>query len=108
MGNVTIKSSYNIWKFDIVWPQKYKATVVVNWTIENKIIILKEWKLVASAALHIIRHYVIHFNDFWFVWKLLSMEHYPLYNYMERCAHYDTLAPDPTAKVTLPLRSSWK
>jgi hypothetical protein len=55
--------------------------------MENNTIILKQWKLVASAALHMIKQSVIHFNDLLLVWKLLSIEHYPLYNYIESGAH---------------------
>lgn len=54
---------------------------------EKRIIILKQWKFVARAALQIIKHFVIHLIDFWLVWKLLNIEHYPLSSSMERLAH---------------------
>ena len=76
---------------------------MVNCIKEKSIIILKQWKLVDKAALHTIKQCDIVNNDLYLVWKLLSNEHYPLSNYNDKLAHYDTFDPVPTAKLENPL-----
>jgi hypothetical protein len=68
----------------------------------------KQWKLVESAARHTARHLGMHLMVLLLVWKLLNIEHYPLYSSNDRCAHSETLAPELTANVILFLLSNWK
>lgn len=69
----------------------------MNWIKENRIIILKTWKLVASPARQIRRQWNIVMRDFDFVWKLLSNEDSSLSSSIDRLAHSETIPPPPTA-----------
>ena len=75
---------------------------------ENRIIMLKQWKLVERAALHTLKQLDIVIKEDEGVWNELNIEHSPLSNSRERWAHSDTLDPVPTAKLEYPLFYSWK